>query len=123
MTTDWLQDQFWCIIMDIEILKTTENPAMHRKRIEFVIRHLGEGSPNRLEVRDKLAAMETSDSELTFIMSMKPRYGIPEISGVARIYTEVKYAEKIEANYVKIRNMPKDKRDEAWTAIKGKRQG
>lgn len=109
--------------MDIEIISKTENPALHRKEIEFIVRHQGEGTPNRLDVRDKIAALETASNELTFIIEMKPRFGIPEIHGVVRIYDEEKYAQKLELNYMKIRNMPKDQRDEAWKAIKAKRKG
>ena len=107
--------------MEIEIISKTENNALNRKENSFLIRHLGAGSPNRIEVRDKLAAMETVDTNLIFIVAMKPRFGIPEISGVARIYDNATAAERIEKSHIKIRNMPKDKRDEAWKAVKAKK--
>ena len=91
--------------MEIEIKNTKENSLLHRNELEFLIQHLGEGSPNRLEVRDKLAAMETADPKLTFIVHMKPRFGVPEVRGKARIYADQESADRIELNYVKIRNL------------------
>ncbi len=108
--------------MDIEIIETINNPAFHRKEIHFIIRHLGEGTPNRMDVRDKLVALETSDPNLTFIMEMKPRFGIPEVHGIARVYEDEKTAKQIELSHIKIRNMPKDQREDAWKAIKAKRK-
>lgn len=108
--------------MDIEITNKKENPAFHRTEIEFIIRHMGEGTPNRVDVRDKLAAMETADTDLTFIVSMMPRFGIPEIHGTARVYDDLAIANEVELSYVRIRNMPKDKRDDAWKAAKAKRK-
>ena len=101
------------IVVNIKILNTKENPLLHRKEIEFEIEHLGSGSPNRLEVRDKLSAMLTSKSELTFIRTMKPRFGLPHVHGLAHVYDDEETAEKIEPMYVKIRNMPKDDRSSA----------
>ena len=108
--------------MEIKIKKTKENPLLHRKELEFLIQHLGEGSPNRIEVRDKLAAMETADPELTYIIKMQPRFGIPEVHGKARIYKDKESAEKIELNYIQIRNMPKDARKDARKALKEKKK-
>ncbi|MHA1583823.1 MAG: 30S ribosomal protein S24e [Promethearchaeota archaeon] len=100
--------------MDINILEIKENELMHRKEISFEITHLNQGTPNRLEVRDKLAALQTAKPELTFIKTMQPRFGMPHISGSAVIYENEEVADKIEAKYVRIRNMPKDKRTDAW---------
>ncbi len=110
------------ILVNIKILNKKENPLLHRTEIEFEIEHLGSGSPNRLEVRDKLSAMLTSKSELTFIRIMKPRFGIPQVHGFAHVYEDEELAAKIEPLHIKIRNMPKDDRSSAWKDEKDRRK-
>jgi ribosomal protein S24E len=106
--------------MDIEIKEIKDNPALHRKEISFVIRHLGQGSPNRLEVKDKLAALQTADPKLTFIVKLQTVFGIPEVQGKARIYEDAEVANRVERKYIHIRNMPKEARADAWKEAKGK---
>jgi len=109
-------------LVEIKILNKKENPLLHRIEVEFDIEHLGLGSPNRLEVRDKLSAMLTAKSGLTFIRTMKVRFGIPQVHGFAYIYTDEEAAKKLEPNFSKIRNSPKETREEAWKNIKSQRK-
>ena len=109
-------------MVNINILEVKENKVLHRKEISFEIEHLGSGSPNRLEVKEKLAAMQTSKPELTFIKQMKTRFGLPHVQGTATIYDDAEVAEKLEPNYIKIRNMPKDQRNDAQKALKDKKK-
>jgi small subunit ribosomal protein S24e len=110
------------ILVDIKILNKKENPLLHRVEIEFEIEHFGAGSPNRIEVRDKLSAMLASKSELTFIRSMQPLFGMPQVHGMAHVYEDAETAEKIEPTYIKIRNMPKDDRSNAWKEEKARKK-
>jgi len=109
-------------LVNINVLNQKSNPLLHRTEIEFEIEHLGAGSPNRLEVREKLAAMMTAKSELTFVRIMKPRFGIPQVHGIAHVYDDEATAEKLEPTYIKIRNMPKEERNDAWKAEKAKKK-
>ena len=111
---------FGVLKMDIEIKEVKQNPALHRKEISFIIRHVGQGSPNRIEVKDKLAALQTADPTLTFIMKLTTIFGIPEIHGTARIYEDAEVANRVERKYIHIRNMPKEERADAWKEAKGK---
>lgn len=108
--------------LDIEVLEVKENILLHRKEIQFRIAHAGGSSPERIQVRDKLAAMHTSKPELTFVKRMKPIYGLPEVHGIAYIYQDEGIAGKLEPNYSKIRNMSKDKRTEAWKTVREARR-
>ena len=109
-------------LVDIQITEVKENSILHRKEISFEIAHLGAGSPNRIDVRDKLAAMQTAKTELTFIKTMQPVFGMPHVHGVAIIYDNEDVAAKLEPNYSKIRNLPKGERDAAWKEIKSKKK-
>ena len=44
-------------MVDIEIKDVKENKLLRRKDVSFEISHLGSGTPNRVEVKEKLAAM------------------------------------------------------------------
>jgi small subunit ribosomal protein S24e len=109
--------------MEITIIKEIENPILHRSEIHFEMNFLNQGSPNRIDVRDKIAAMKTAEPALTFIKSMKTAFGIPKLTGTALIYMDEKVALELEPTYSRIRNMPKDQRDDAWKEVKAKKKG
>ena len=109
-------------MVNIKILSVEDNPILHRTEIKFEIEHLGMGSPNRIEVRDKLAALQSAKTELTFIKKMKSRFGKPSVSGHAIIYEDEENARKLEPKYSQIRNIPKEKRDDAWKEAKSKKK-
>jgi small subunit ribosomal protein S24e len=106
------------LVVDIKILEVKENKLLKRREIRFEIEHLGTGTPNRLEVKNKLAALQTAKPELTFIIDIKTVFGLPKSLGNATVYDDAQLAEKLEPNYIKIRNMDKDKRDDARKAVK-----
>ena len=99
-----------------------DNQILHRTEIEFEVEHLGMGSPNRIEVRDKLAALQSAKTELTFLRTMKTHFGKPQVHGLAIIYEDEETAKKLEPKYSQIRNIPKEKRDDAWKEVKSKKK-
>jgi small subunit ribosomal protein S24e len=107
----------------INIKEVKENKLLRRKEISFEIDHLGAGSPKRFRVKEKLAAMQTADPDLTFIKYMTTIYGLPKVKGYATVYEDEKIAKKLEAPYIHIRNMPDEKRLEARKALKAKNKG
>ncbi len=109
-------------VVNIQVTGVKENPLLHRKELTFEIEHLGQSTPNRLEVRDKLAALQTVDAELTFIKLMKPVFSMPRIQGTAFIYEDKATAQRLEPTYFKIRQMPKEQREEAWKTARSKKK-
>jgi small subunit ribosomal protein S24e len=104
-------------MVNIKILEVKENKLLRRKEVIFSVEHLGNGTPNRLEVKEKLAALQTAKADLTFIKVMKPLFSMPQIKGKAIIYQDEEAA-KMEPGYSRIRNLPKDQRVEALKAAK-----
>ncbi len=102
--------------MDIQVKEVRANPLLKRKEVLFTL-NPDKGAPDRIEVRDKVAALHNAKFELTFIRKLATRFGKTEIVGTAMIYDDEESA-KIESSYVKIRNIPKDKREEAKKAVK-----
>ena len=99
--------------MDIEIVETTENPILRRKEISFSIEE--KSMPERIEVKEKLAAMHNADFDLVFVKKIEPSFGTTRVTGIAMVY-EDKEASQIEPRYMRIRNMKKEERDEARKA-------
>ncbi len=101
---------------DIQILSEKENQFFNRTDIAFRITYPTAGTPNRIEVKKKLAALKAVDENLVFVKYMRSRMGKHEIKGSTAIYKDEKSAQ-IEPRYIRIRNLPKDKREEAKKAV------
>ncbi|MBD3187148.1 30S ribosomal protein S24e [Candidatus Bathyarchaeota archaeon] len=95
-------------MLEISILETTENPLLKRKEISFMIDE--DSPPDRIEVKEKLAAMHNADFDHVFVRKITTRFGKRAVTGLAMIY-EDEESTKNEPNYVKLRNMKKEERD------------
>ena len=102
--------------MDIQVKEVKANPLLKRREVAFTL-NPDKGAPDRVEVRDKIAALHNAKFELTFVRKLGSRFGKTEIVGTAMIYDDEASA-KLEPTYVKIRNIAKDKREEAKKAAK-----
>jgi small subunit ribosomal protein S24e len=99
---------------EIEILDEKKNPLIDRNEIEFKIDHFGEGTPNRLDIKNKLAAMQGADSKLTIIRKLKTHYGGSYLIGKAMIYEDGKDLKLFEPFHIKVRNLEQEKRSEIY---------
>ncbi|MEJ2250323.1 MAG: 30S ribosomal protein S24e [Candidatus Lokiarchaeota archaeon] len=99
---------------EIEILEEKNNPLIDRKEIEFKIENFGEGTPNRMDVKNKLAAMEGANNKLTIIRKLKTHYGDSYIIGKAMIYGNPDDLKFFEPFHIKARNLEKEKRSEVY---------
>ena len=106
--------------MKIDILNTVENPFLHRKEVSFRIADEN-ATPERVSVKEKLAAMHNKDFNLVFVRMIGTRFGSRTNTGRAHIYDDEESA-KIEPIYIRIRNMKKEERDEASKTLKKPRK-
>ncbi len=102
--------------MDIIVKSVTANPLLKRKEVLFTL-NPDKGAPDRVEVRDKIAALHNAKFELTFVRKLGTRFGKTEIAGTAMIYDDEEAA-KVEPSYIKVRNVKKENREEAKKAAK-----
>ena len=107
--------------MDIEILEEKKNPLIDRTEIEFRIEHFGEGTPNRLEVRKKIAAMQGAEETLTIIKKMKNYFGASHVIGKAHAYGNVDDLRFYEPAYIRARNQPEEIRKQIHALKKKKK--
>ena len=82
--------------MEITILEKIENPLLNRTEIKFECDYPTEGTPNILDVKHKLIALEDSSKDLLVVDSMKPSYGEAKAVGLAKVYDSVEKLNEIE---------------------------
>lgn len=102
--------------MEITIIEKTENPLLNRTEIKFECDYPAEGTPNILDVKHKLVALEDSSKDLLVVDSMKPSYGEAKAFGLAKVYDSVEKLNEIETDSVKAKNEEPEEEPEAEEA-------
>jgi len=98
--------------LNIEITEEKKNPLIDRLEITFRVDHFGAGTPNRLEVKKKIAAIQGSDEKLTIIKNLGTHFGSSSTQGVIYIYENTKELQFFEPFHILVRNLEKEKRAE-----------
>jgi len=98
--------------LNIEITEEKKNPLIDRLELTFRVDHFGAGTPNRLEVKKKIAAMQGSNENLTIIKNLETHFGSSSTQGVVYIYENSKDLKFYEPFHIQVRNLEKDKRTE-----------
>lgn len=99
---------------EIEILEEKKNPLIDRRELTIRVIHFGAGTPNRLDVKKKITAMEGSDEKLTIVKKLESHYGVSHTQGIIYIYESPKELQFYEPFHIKVRNLEKDKRTEIY---------
>ena len=102
----------------INIIESKTNALINRREVYFKVEHPKSGTPNRLELKKKIAALETADEGLVFIKNIHTSFGNRFAECRANIYEDTETAHKFEPKYMIIRNIPKDQRDEERKKIR-----
>jgi small subunit ribosomal protein S24e len=89
--------------MDIDIVSEEENPMLRRTDVNFEVTH-EEATPERLSVRDSLAAMLNKDAEEVVVRHLDTRFGMRKTLGEARVYDTPAAAQDIEQEHMLDRN-------------------
>ena len=106
--------------LNIEIVEEKKNSLIDRIELTFRIDHFGTGTPNRLEVKKKVAAMQGSDEKLTIIKNLDTHFGASHTIGKAFVYKNSKDLQYFEPFHLQVRNLEKDKRTEIYQLKKRK---
>ncbi len=101
-------------MFDIEILEERKNLLVERNEIKFRIDHFGKGTPNRLEIKKKIAAMKGSNEKLTIVSNIQTRFGSARAIGKVYIYENAEKLQYFEPFHIKVRNLSKEKRNEIY---------
>lgn len=99
--------------MEIKVLKEVNNPLLHRKEIQFEIRHSGAGTPDRLSIRQAVASKLKADSSKVYVIDAITATGTQTTTGRADLYQEVQDAEIFLPQHILTRNLPPEQRSKA----------
>ncbi len=98
--------------MDITILSEEENPMLHRTDVRFEMTH-EEATPERLSVRDSLAAKLNKDSKEVVVRELDTKFGMRKTMGKAKVYESSDIARDVEQKYMLERNKIESDGEEA----------
>lgn len=100
--------------MEIKITKEQQNRLLKRKEISFEIDHSQtRGTPQRLEIRNKLAEVLKTKPELVYVKRVETKTGTMKATGEANAYESIEQAKLIEPKYIITRNIPQEKKEKA----------
>ena len=100
--------------MEIKITKEQQNRLLKRKEITFEIDHSQTGgTPQRLEIRNKLAEVLKTKPELVYVKRVETKTGTMKATGEANAYESIEQAKLIEPKYIITRNTPQEKKEKA----------
>ncbi|MGB1586749.1 MAG: 30S ribosomal protein S24e [Thermoplasmatota archaeon] len=98
--------------MDLEITQNNENALFGRKDVKFLIRHTGETTPTRVQVRQLVATEIGTKTENVVIDHMESATGFAATRGVARAYQSADLARKSErVHFLKRNNLFQEKKE------------
>lgn len=106
--------------LQIEITEEKENLLIGRTEITFRIEHFGKGTPNRLDIKKKIAAMQGSDEKLTIIRKLHTTFGSSYVIGQVHIYKNANELQYYEPLHIQVRNLKREKRVEIYQLKKRK---
>jgi len=98
--------------MNVKITSEEYNPLLKRKEVAFEVEHKETGgTPSRLEVRKRLAALLKADLELVYVKKMETKTGTMIAVGEANAYDSIEQAKLIEPEHIIARNTPPEKQE------------
>lgn len=89
--------------MELTILSEDDNPMLHRTDVRFRVSHV-EATPERLAIRDSLAAQLGKSADEVVIRSLDTKFGMRTTLGEAKVYEGAEHAAEIEQDYMLDRN-------------------
>ncbi|MBZ6494182.1 30S ribosomal protein S24e [Natrinema longum] len=89
--------------MDVDIISEEENPMLHRTDVTFELSH-EDATPERLQVRDSLAAKLNKDADEVVIRKLDTKFGMRKTVGQAKVYDTADYARDVEQDHMLERN-------------------
>ncbi len=100
--------------MELQITKDKKNPLLKRREVSIKINN--KGTPSRIDVKNKLAAMANSKPELIVIEHLDTVFGKMELTGTASIYESEERLKQLAHQHLMARGVPVPKEGEAPAA-------
>lgn len=99
-----------CIKMEIKVNSEFYNPLLKRREISLEIQHKGEGTPQRFDIRKRVASKLSTKIENVFIVSLDTSTGVQRTLCSAQVYDDPSAASSAVPEHIAIRNLPPEER-------------
>jgi len=98
------------VAMEIKVSKETYNPLLKRKEIELEIQHEEQGTPQRFEIRKRMASKLGSKIENVFVVGLRTCTGMHRTACSLQVYDDPVAASSTIPEHVALRNLPPEER-------------
>ncbi|MGA2239897.1 MAG: hypothetical protein ABSG74_11860 [Candidatus Bathyarchaeia archaeon] len=102
--------------MEIKVSNEFYNPLLKRKEITLEIEHTGEGTPQRFDVRKRMASKLNAKIENVFVVSLDTSTGLQRSTCALQVYDDSSAASSTVPEHVATRNLPPEERAKAKEA-------
>jgi ribosomal protein S24E len=96
--------------MEIRVKNESYNPLLKRKEITVEIEHTGEGTPQRFDIRKRMASKLNAKIENTFVVSVDTSTGLQRSTCSLQVYDDSRAASSTVPEHIAIRNLPPEER-------------
>ncbi len=105
----------------LKIAQDRRNVLLWRREIIFDLWHVGLPTPNRLELRQKIAETLGVDVDRVYIRHIYTEFGWGKSKVEVHVYDNPEIGKKIEPLYIQLRNMPKEEAQKIREEIRQKK--
>ena len=98
--------------MEIDVIKTKENPLLERQEIEVLIKHSSAATPKRADVLVELAKKLKTDQDLLIVETIKTHKGEAHTTGRVLAYSKKESIPKAKLEKM-LKRITKKKKGEA----------
>jgi ribosomal protein S24E len=102
--------------MEIKVSNEFYNPLLKRKEISLEIEHTGEGTPQRFDIRKRMAAKLNAKIENVFVVSLNTATGLQRSTCSLQVYDDSHVASSTVPEHVAVRNLSPEERAKAKEA-------
>ena len=96
--------------MEIKVSNELYNPLLKRKEITLEIEHTGEGTPQRFDIRKRMASKLNAKIENVFVVSLGTSTGLQRSTCALQVYDDSRAASSTVPEHVATRNLPPEER-------------
>jgi len=96
--------------MEIKVSNELYNPLLKRKEITLEIEHTGEGTPQRFDIRKRMASKLNAKIENVFVVSLGTSTGLQRSTCALQVYDDSRAASSIVPEHIATRNLPPEER-------------
>jgi ribosomal protein S24E len=96
--------------MEIKVSNELYNPLLKRKEITLEIEHTGEGTPQRFDIRKRMASKLNAKIENVFVVSLDTSTGLQRSTCALQVYDDSRAASSTVPEHVATRNLPPEER-------------